>query len=393
MGRKSRAIAKEAKREICCYGFLSFIFYGVAVAASILVLSFSFVTVKDVTENGNLTILHGPTEGFKDPCDSDKGLSSHHPVRFSFGDGEPAYMCTWNTLNNGLRIALGFIAFAVIILDFIFTFIRRSRWMYILGFLLLGLAVGFFYLGIEDSKDVNHSNSWCGDGGLAKDVAWYKGNHSAPPAAIKCSYTPMILVCFFDFLTAVIFAVLSYFAVCFVCKAGPGEGKLKKGGLIPRDETEREEPSDKFGPPEESPVPDSGAEKKKKKKSGFNFFSRNKGQQIPDEDPDEEAGRDVNFEKESASRFAPMSKTDREAKDLPLGRNNSGANNQTVGNALFNFDDMDSSQGQKPSQPAAPQQAPEPVKQQPAPKPAQPANTGGVVDFEALSGNGNDTFF
>jgi len=385
MSKKSKYSPEQEKKRLTCrYGFLSFIFYIICFLAPVGLMVLNFSTITDVVGSGNHTILYGGGGKYEDACDD--AFSSHRPVRFSFGKGEPIYMCTWSSTNNGLRLTLCFVSVAILCLCFFFTFIRRSRNMYFFGLLLLVCAVLYGILGYKDSDHVAKSNSWC-EGDMRKDVIW---NNKTVLPPITCQYAPLIFVPVLDFVIAVLWVFLSFFAICFVCKAGPGKGSLRKGKLLPREY----EPDDRFGPEEEEEDAPRGDIPRKKK--GGLFGSRNQAQRIPDEPEDE--GGPVNFEKESASRFAPMSKTDREVKDLPLGRNNAGnAGGQTVGNALFNFDDLDSSQGQKPAAQPQPQPAPEPVKAAPAPQPApqpQPAKSGGMVDFEALSVNGgNDPFF
>jgi len=257
--------------------------------------------------------------------------------------------------------------------------------MYLFGILIAIIGIGFGYIGYDDASDVARSNKWCGND--MKGVKWAK-----TPDAIVCLYTPFILVTLFDFLAAACWILLSFFAICFVCKAGVGKADIKSGRLLP-DDGERPTPDDHFGPPEEEDTPD-GVPEKKSGGGFFNFFGGGKkAQRVPDE-PDTSNGQ-INFEKESNSRFAPMSKTDREAKDLPLGQSSGGApgSSQTIGNALFNFDDVDTSaapqsQPQQPAQPEPAQPKPQPQAQPQQPQP----QSGGVVDFEALAGVDGDPF-
>ena len=356
----------------------------------VLVLVFSFASISDTTVNGNKTMLNDNKELKENPCSVvGYGFNEHLPVRFAFNSTSPSYVCTWSVTNNALRLVLAFISVAVVCLCFFFTFIRRSRNMYLFGILIAAIGVGFGYIGVDDARDVAKSNSWCQD-----NMTGVKWGHA--PETIVCQYTPFILVSLFDFITAACWILLSFFAICFVCKAGSGRGDIKSGRLLP-DDGEKPAPDDHFGPPEEEDTPDAEAAPKKKSGGGgglFNFFGRNKSQRVPDE-PDPSDGQ-VNFEKESNSRFAPMSKTDREAaKDLPLGKSGGApGNSQTIGNALFNFDEVDpnaSAAAPKTEQPTQPAQPVQPAQPQ---QPQQPkaSQGGGVVDFEALAGNDDNPF-
>jgi len=391
MGKQTALTPAQLKRrQIRYYGILSIIFYLLALAFPVVVLIFSFSTIDSTTKIGNRTILNGNTEPKDDPCTTvGYGFSTNRPLRFSFGSNSSSnsspYSCSWNVLNTVLRLVLSFVGIAVICLCFFFTFIRRSRNMYLFGILIALIGVGFGYIGYDDAADVANSNKWCNND--MKGVKWAK-----TPETIICMYTPFILVSLFDFLAAACWLLLSFFAICFVCKAGVGKADIKSGRLLP-DDGEKPTPDDHFGPLEEEDTPDGPPAKKQSGGGFFNFFGRNKAQSVPDE-PDTSNGQ-INFEKESSSRFAPMSKTDREAKDLPLGKSSGGApgNSQTIGNALFNFDDVDTSATAAPqSQPQQPVQ-PEPVQPQPQPQPQQPKpQSGGVVDFEALAGVDSDPF-
>jgi len=223
---------------------------------------------------------------------------------------------------------------------------------------------------------------------------------TSKPSNISCEYTPFILTAVVDFLTGVMCICFAFFSICFVCRADPViKGKRKKDSLLSadndRDEEEhvdpfeklsrqgKKDPRDTFGETPDEPEP------KNKRKGGKKTSSSRSG--------------GVNFEEESASRFAPMSKTDREASDKPLGTadvsSSSKSGGKNVGNALFNFDDMPSEEDQKQQQKAAsqPQPQPQPQQQQPKqpqqqPKPQQAQakpQQGGMIDFESLAGADN----
>jgi len=369
---KALTPAEQKKRSIRIFGVLSIVFYVLCIAATVGVLAFSFMSISSKTEVGDRTILNGKTE-IKDPCDDAAGLKNHRPLRFALGEDEDPMSCSWPALSSALRLALSFLSIGVVGLCFFFTFIHRSRYMYLFAILIVAVGVGFGYLGYDDSRLVAVSNKWCKDD--MKEVPWVK-----VPEVIKCMYGTLILVPVMDFVAAAVWILLAFFVISFVCKAGPGQGKLKKGRLLPDDD--KKEPDDHFGPPEEEDTPE---EPQKKSGGGFfNFFGvGKKNQRVPDE-PEESEDGTVNFEKESKSRFAPMSKTDKEAKDLPLGGNGKVDSNKAVGNALFNFEDA--------SQGSSAKQAP-PVESQPAPQQQpKPQQSGGSIDFEALAGKGDDPF-
>jgi len=261
--------------------------------------------------------------------------------------------------------------------------------MYLLGLLLAAVGVGYVYMGYDDGfVRLWNSHPWCEN--MKDNVPWV-----THPDNVHCKDLPFIMVAVMDFLCALFFFVLSFLSICFVCKAGPGRGHVKSGRLLPEDNN-KDEPDDRFGVPEEEETPKSASGNK----SGggfFNFFGAGKKaqQRVPDEEPEE--GGPVNFEKESRSRFAPMSKTDKEAaKDLPLGHSNSGAPaSQAVGNDLFNFDDMGTTAKpapQTPTQPAVEQQQAQPVPQAEPEQPKPQAKASGEIDFEALAGNDGNPF-
>jgi len=381
------------------FRILSFIFYILCVAAPVGVLIFSFGTITSVTKlSDNTTILNGENPNIADPCSDDIALSTHRPLRFLMNDKTEAFSCAWPVLNSVLRLVVCFAGIALVCVGFFFSFLRRGPIFYIFGIVIALVGAGFGYIGFNDCKTVAYSNSWCHED--MKGVSW-----THPIQSIKCVYTPQIFVCVLDFASALVCVLLSFFSMCFVCKAGP-QKKTKKGSLLGDDNSHDEEDPDNpfekesltgkskqdtFGePPEEEPQP---------KRSGFaRFFgfggNKNK-QKVPE--PSETESSTVNFEQESASRFAPMSKTDREAKDLPLGKSGgSSAAGQNVGNALFNFDavnnndDKGSSSGS--SQEPQRQPEPEPPKRQPQPQPDLKPNNG-VIDFEALAnGDNSDPF-
>jgi len=241
---------------------------------------------------------------------------------------------------------------------------------------------------------------------MLKEVPWTK-----KPGAVVCKFAPYILITVFDAVSAVLYIALAVFTICFMCNGGAS--KKERERLLPDDNSKDDTPDDRFGPDYADAAP-----KPTQKKSGggggfFDFFGRGGGSKNaqPSDELDEAGG--VNFEKESSSRFAPMSKTDREAKDLPLGHSSSGsssAGGETVGNALFNFDEMDSSSSAKkapqpqpkpeqPAQPAEPKPQPQPQPQpqaQPKPQPKPQSSGGGGggdIDFEALAGGESNPFF
>jgi len=383
---------QELQHKMRCFGCLSIILYPVCLLVLIGLLILSFYTIADVTKSGGVSILNDNST-HKSACSSDDALSSHRPSYFSFDNNNDskyhAFMCSWPTSNNGIRLTVCFVSLAVLCLCFFFTFIRRSRNMYFLGLLIMACGIIYFWVGYEDASRVAKSLPWCKDDLISK-VKWTNGKK---PTDVKCLYTSLVFVPVIDFVSGLLWVILSFCAICFVCKAGPGKGNLKKGRLLPNEggDDEEEDTPAAFGKEEEEEQP-----KKKKSDGGFNFFGRSKkGQRIPDE-PEDDNGP-VNFEKESNSRFAPMSKTDKEAKDLPLGRNSINTDGQTVGNALFNFDDMGGAEDQKPSsQPPPQQQQPAPVQKKPEPEPEpvpQAKQSGGVIDFEALAGKQSDSFF
>jgi len=326
------------------------------------------------------------------------GFKTHHPLRFVFENETAAVSCTWPVANNVLRLVIGFASIIAVVVCCIFAFPMRGPLMYLFGIITILLGVGFGYVGYSDSSALSGSKKWCSDG--MGGVPWTK-----KPTNPSCEYTPLIFTCVVDFLSAALCILFAVFAVCFVCRADPvSRNKRKKDSLLSEDNSRDEEeptpdpfeklsrqgkkdPRDQFGETEE--------EKPAKSKSkSRGFFGRGK-KKAPTPD-----NSSVNFEQESASRFAPMSKTDKEASDKPLGTvDSSSSSGKNVGNALFNFDDMPSTDEQqkpapKPQQLETEQPMPEPKPQQQQPKPQpKPQQQGGVVDFDSLSGGADSNPF
>jgi len=389
--------AEEKKRTTRIYNILTFIFFLLCLAAPIGVLIFSFGTISNVTSlPDNTTILNGESAKYTDPCGQAPGLKDHRPLRFAFANESDSLSCTWPVLNNVLHLVLGFGAVVVVCVTFVFTYPRRGPLMYLFGVLVVLVGVGFGYVGFDDSKSIAASNSWC-LGGM-DGVSWVKPPKTLP----ECRYSPFILLAVMDFVSALVCILLAFFAFCFVCRAGPATGKKKAGSLLPEDNNQDEEedhpdpfgkiahegkdPRDTFGEQEEQ------VQKPKQKSGGFfgGLFGGNKKPAQPETSTD----GSVNFEQESSSRFAPMSKTDKEVSKKPLGTvDNTSGNNANVGNALFNFDDQPAAAPETSKQPQPAPVQPQPAKQpQPVKQPQPQPQSGGVVDFEALAGAEDNPF-
>jgi len=369
---------KGQKNNKRLYGILSVVFYILCAAAPVGILIFSFTSINSVMETENRTILNGENSKYKDPCSDVKQFKSHAPVRFTFEEDETPLSCTWTLTSTILRLVLGFGSVIFAVVCFVFTYIKPTRVMYILSVVVLLIGVGFGYLGYDDSYHYAVSSLWCSTGELLKEVPW-----THVPDSVICKYSPLVVIPILDCLSAVIWIVQAIFIICFMCNGGSIPTQTKKGRLLPDDNSR-----DDFGTLDDERG--SGG----KKNGFFDFFSASsekKSEHIQDE-LDEPGG--VNFERESRSRFAPMSKTDKEAKDRPTEPASSSKGGQTVGNALFNFDEVDSSQPQPEPEPA-PQPAPQPKPQpkaapqpapQPRPQPPPQPQAGGMIDFESLSG-------
>jgi len=388
--------SKEQKqRTMRTYRILTLVFTLLSIAAPIAVLVFSFTTISSVTVlDDNTTILNGEDPKYTDPCGDVTILDEHRPVRFAFENETEAFSCPWPVLNTVFHFVLSFAGIALVIVAFIFTFPRRGPLLYLFATLIALVGFGFGYTGYDDSSRIAKSNKWCLDG--FNSMPWT--NHPAKDE-FDCRYSPFILTAVMDFLSAAVCILLGFFSICFVCRAPPVvPGKRKKDSLLPESDTEEEEtpdpfeklahkgkdPKDTFGEPEEEPKP-------KPKRGGlFGLFGGGKKEE-PSATPTPEGS--VNFEQESSSRFAPMSKTDREASNKPLGTADKTQSSGNVGNALFNFDDVPSDSTQKPAQPEEPKPRPapaQPAKAQPQ-KPA-PKQSGGMVDFESLAGAEENPF-
>jgi len=396
---KELSPAQQKKRTTRTYNILTFIFFLLCLAAPVGVLFFSFATITSVTSlPDNTTILNGVSTKYTDPCNNAPGLNDHRPLRFGFANESDSLSCTWPVINNVLHMILGFGAIAIVCVTFVFTYPRRGPLMYLFGTLVVVAGVGFGYIGYDDSRLIALSNAWCVKG--MEKVPWVHPLKTMP----DCRYSPFIFLAVLDFVSALVCILLAFFAFCFVCRAGPVTNKKKSGSLLPEDnnQDEEEEPNDPFEKlahkgkdPRDTfgETPEEPAEKPKQKSGGFFGGLFGGGNKKKPTQPESDEGGNVNFEQESKSRFAPMSKTDREVSKKPLGTADDSANGQNVGNALFNFDQPSSSASQPAAapQPEARPQQPQPAKQTPPAKPQQP-QSGGVVDFEALAGAEENPF-
>lgn len=381
-------------------------------AGAIAVFVFSCATVTSKTRTGaNTTILNGESATHPRPCRDVAAFKEHAPLRFVLGNDTGALGCPWRARNSGVRMALCLVATAAAGAGFFFTFFRRARRTALVGVLTAAAAAGFGYVLYIDAADVAHSRAWCRQG--MPGVPWVRA-----PAAKHCAYGPLVLVPVLDAVTALCWALLTVCAVAFVCRAGPGRASLARRRLLPSengadddDEGGVDDPyagvgashyGDEGEGDDAGAVPSADSQQQGKRRGGlFGFFrggnsSKRQQRQDGDEGGKEMTSEPVNFEAESASRFAPMSRTDRKTKkSLPLGESGAGTPGAATGNALFNFEDMDSEQQQTPqgrveSQPSATVESAhkgaETVDAAPAAvETQQQQGGGGMFDFDALA--------
>ena len=362
---------------------------------------FSCATVTARTRTaGNTTILNGVSAQHPRPCRDVAVLAEHAPLRFALGNDTGALGCPWRVRNSGVRMALCVAALAAAGAGFFLTFFRRTRRTVLVGVLTGLAAAGFAYVLYIDAADVARSHTWCRRG--MAGVPWVRA-----PAAKHCAYGPLVLVPVLDAFTALFWVLLTVCTVAFVCRAGPGRGSVARPRLLPRDNRADD---DRDG---DDPYPDVGSaadgeadrdagavpsaaeqgQPQGRRRGGLlGLFRGGRRQPAPgseDERGKEMTAESVNFEAESATRFAPMSRTDRKAKNLPLGESSAAGTGAATGNALFNFEDIDSTQG-------VPQQPQEEQKKQveqveragnteQAPQQQQQQQQGGMFDFDALA--------
>lgn len=366
-------------------------------AGAVAVFVFSCATVTARTQTaGNTTILNGASAKHPRPCRDVAVLAEHAPVRFTLGNDTGALGCPWRARNSGVRMALCIAALGAAGAGFFLTFFRRTRRTVLVGVLTAAAAAGFGYVLYIDAADVARAHSWCREG--MPGVPWVRA-----PAAKHCAFAPLVLVPVLDALTALFWALLTVCTVAFVCRAGPGRGRGARRHLLPSDngadddDGDGEDPYAEIGSAAEGDgdagaVPSAAEQGAQGTRRGglFGLF-RGGNRRAEPEQGKEMTAEAVNFEEESASRFAPMSRTDRKAKKLPLGESRTAGAGAATGNALFNFEDIDSTQGQgaQPVQPQKPreEEAPQPQPQQPAQpqQPTQQQQQGGMFDFDALA--------
>lgn len=333
-------------------------------------------------------------------CKKIAALAAHLPSRFRLnGDASGVLGCAWPVSATAARCAVAGAALVLGGVSLGCALVRRSRWAAVVGLLLAAAGAGLGYATYTDATLVAASRAWCRAGMPGMPFA-------ARPRSVDCRYTWPVLTACADAAAAAVLVVLAWASTCYACKAGPRPRRPRRhGGAVG---TERALLIN--GGTEDEEAPDRDAETD----AGETRFG-------PADDDDDEGARGrggVDFESVSRARYAPMSRTDRDAAQKKGGKKGvAGKGGKDAAAAapapcpegMFDFDSVESDSkatpGAEPApvasatasavpkpQSAAPAPAPQTQpKQQPQPQQPQPQvqqqQPSGYIDFDSLAGN------
>lgn len=337
-------------------------------------------------------ITNGKT-GTESECRKIAALAEHLPSRFRLnGDASGTLGCAWPVSATAVRCALAGAALVLCGVSLGCALVRRSRWAAAVGLLMAAAGAGLGYATYADAARVAASRAWCGRGMPGMPFA-------APPRRIDCRYTYPVLTACADAAAAAVLVLLAWASTCYACKAGPRprRHRHRHGGDVGSERALLINGSADDGAhaADEAPACDAPAQ----------FGPADDG------DSSTQGRGGVDFDSESQTRYAPMSRTDRDAAQKGGARGTAATPGAAKAAApcpdgMFDFDSVESDSrttpGAQPAQTAPQPQAqpqvqpqaqvkpqPQPQARAPAPAPAPQAQQtpSGYVDFDSLASN------